>query len=348
MKRLPLSQLNNPSFMATLSKQRLTLALGLPALVFAACTLITFSAIYKKHPDLLSMGLLADLLLVAPLAYYLIIRRTSVSKLTVLRVFTLGLFMATLLVSTTTTPLFVFIKTWIAPLIELTLIGWMVWKFKRAYQLSKTTPHPTPDFLMHSRTLLHDVFGNEQIGSVVASEVSVFYYLFAKPQKSTVDSPYFTSHKSNNILLILYTFLGMFLVEASVTHLLVQLWNQTAAWILTGLSVYSCLQLLAHIRAIKARPSMITDTTLILRNGLLGGDAIVPLDRIDRVEFSTKDITDHNTISMALMKSIENHNVVIYLKEPIIVTKAFGIKKVASVILVNMDEHQSFIQTLTN
>jgi hypothetical protein len=333
--------------MAALSKQRLILALSAPTLIFTACGIITISAVFKKHPDLLSIGLLADILLVAPLAYYLIIRKTTVSKLTVLRVFTLGLFIATVLLGSTKTPLLVFIKTWIAPVIELAVIGWMVWKFKRAHQLSKTTQQTAPDFLMHCRSMLQAVFGNEKIGSIVASEVSVFYYLFAKAHRSTDGSNYFTSHKSNNILLILYTFLGMFLVEATIMHLLFQLWNNTAAWVLTGLSVYSCLQLLAHIRAIKVRPTMITSTTLILRNGLLGGDAIVPMDVIERVEFNTKDITDRNAISMALIKSIENHNVVIYLKEPIIVTKAFGIKKVASIILVNMDEHQSFIQALT-
>jgi len=334
--------------MAALSKQRLTLALGAPAFIFTVCALITLSAVFKKHSHQLSIGLLADMLLIAPLAYYLIIRKTTVSKLTVLRVFTLGLFIATVLLGSTKTPLLVFIKTWIAPVIELAIIGWMVWKFKRAYQLSKTTQQTAPDFLVHCRNLLHGVFGNETIGNVVASEVSVFYYLFAKPHRATDSSHYFTSHKSNNILLLLYTFLFMFLVEAAIMHLLFQLWNHTAAWVLTGLSIYSCLQLLAHIRAIKARPTIITDTTLILRNGLLGGDAIVPIDVIERIEFSTKDITDSDTISMALIKSLENHNVVIYLKEPIIVTKALGIKKPATVILVNMDEQNSFIEVIKN
>jgi membrane protein implicated in regulation of membrane protease activity len=334
--------------MAALSKQRLTIALGAPAFIFTVCALITLSTVFKKHPDQLSIGLLADMLLIAPLAYYFIIRKTTVSKLTVLRVFTLGLFIATVLLGSTKTPLLIFVKTWIAPLMELALIGWMVWKFKRAYQLSKTTQQTAPDFLIHCRTILQDAFGNETIGSVVASEVSVFYYLFAKPHRSADGSHYFTSYKSNNILLLLYTFLFMFLVEAAIMHLLFQLWNNTAAWVLTGLSVYSCLQLLAHIRAIKARPTIITDTTLILRNGLLGGDAIIPIDVIERVEFNTKDITESNIISMALIKSLENHNVVIYLKEPIIVTKAFGMKKPATVILVNMDEHQLFIETLTN
>jgi hypothetical protein len=334
--------------MATLSKQHLTLALGIPSFIFTACGLITLSAVFKKHPNLLYIGLLADMLLIAPLAYYLVIRKTTVSKLTVLRVFTLGLFMATVLLGSTKTPLLVFIKTWIAPVIELAVIGWMVWKFKRAYQLSKTTQQTAPDFLMHCRALLQAVFSNETIGNVVASEISVFYYLFTKAQKTTDNSNYFTSHKSNNILLLLYTFLFMFLVEASVTHLLFQLWNTTAAWVLTGLSVYSCLQLLAHIRAIKARPTIVTHTEIILRNGLLGGDAIIPIHTIEHMEFSSKEITDSNTISIALIKSLENHNVVIYLKESIIVTKAFGIKKPAKVILVNIDDANRFIEAVTN
>ena len=334
--------------MSTLTRQRLALAVSLPITIFTVCGLMTLSAVFKKNPNQLTIGLLADMLLTAPLAYYLIIRNTTLSKLTVLRVFTLGLFIATIVLGNTHTPILIFVKTWIAPLIELALIGWMIWKFRRAYQLSKTTQQAAPDFLMHCRTLLQVVFGNETIGNVVASEVSVFYYLFTNAQKNTDSSNYFTSHKSNNILLLLYTFLFMFLVEAAIMHLLFQLWNNTAAWVLTGLSIYSCLQLLAHIKAIKARPTIVTHTEIILRNGLLGGDAIVPIDIIERIEFSTKDITDSNTISMALIKSLENHNVVIYLKEPIIVHKAFGIKKIAKVISVNIDEPNRFIEVIEN
>ena len=334
--------------MATISKQRLTIAVGAPTLIFTACAIITISAVFKKYPDQLSIGLLIDMLLVAPLSYYLIIRNTTISKHTVVRVFTLGLFIATILLRSTHIPLLVFIKTWVAPTIELALVTWMIWKFKRAYQFAKTMQQTAPDFLIHCRTLLKTVFGSEQIGNIISSEVSVFYYLFAKAHKPTDNTNYFTSHKSNNILLLLYTFLFMFLVEAAIMHLLFQLWNHTAAWVLTGLSIYSCLQLLAHLRAIKARPTIVTLTEIMLRNGILGGDVIVSIDMIEHIEFSAKDIIKIDTVSMAFIKGIENHNVVIYLKKPISVTKAYGIKKTAKVILANIDEPNRFIEVIEN
>ena len=320
--------------MAILNKQRLILAIGAPAFIFAACTIITYSNVFKKHSNEISIGILLDLLLVAPLVYYFIIRKSTISKQTVSRVFMSGLLVATKILSKNDTTVLEFIKTWVAPLAEITVISFIVWKFYKAKQLSKHTQQVTPDFLMHCRTIL-------------ASEVSVFYYLFGKKAKIIDYKTHFTSYKENGILAVLYTLLFVFLVEAVVMHFAFGLWSETVAWVLSGLSIYSCLQLWAHIRATTSRPIVITDNDLILRNGILGGDTIIALNNIDRIESNTKEITEP-FISMAFIKGFENHNTVIYLKQQVIVTKAFGIKKTANVILANIDEAKKFIDAINS
>ena len=62
--------------MATISKSKLKLAIAVPAFIFLACTFISFSTKYKTHQDQLSLAIILDLLITAPLAYYLIIRKT--------------------------------------------------------------------------------------------------------------------------------------------------------------------------------------------------------------------------------------------------------------------------------
>jgi hypothetical protein len=329
--------------MSTISKQRLSIAIGFPALIFISSFLVTFSSKFKQHYDVLSIGLLVDMLLVAPLIYLLIIRKTEVSKLTVLRVFTVGLLIVTYLLSQKQTALLDFIKIWIAPLVEITIFISIFWKFYKAKQLYKTKQPTHFDFLIFSRNLFSEVLSSQKAGNVMATEIAVFYYLFYRKSKKNQDNTHFTSHKENGIVLVLSTFLFMILLEAVVMHFVFALWNTTAAWILSGLSVYTCLQLLAHIKSIYARPTLIIGNEIMFRNGLMGGDVTINIDNIERIEESTKEISEPELVNMAFIKIIENHNIILHLKQSVQVSKAYGIKKTAKVILIHIDEPKMFI-----
>ena len=328
-------------------KSRFTWAIGLPAFVFLACILITFTATFKAHPQRMSIPLLVDLLLTAPLAYFLVIRKTAIPKITVLRVGMIGVFIAIPLLSKTDAPIAAFVKTWVSPLLEITLISWVGWKFYTANKHIKA--HQTrQDFLIHCRTILHAVCGNDKLANVLASEIAVFYYLVKGKEKALDHQAHFTCYKENGTGLVLSTFLGLFVVETAGMDFLFLLWSKTAAWILTGLSFYTCLQLLAHIRALASRPILLTQDYLLLRNGLMGGDALIPLQSIAKIEGVSKSYpaTGVGVQKLALIKGLENHNTAIYLKHPVGLTKAFGIKRTASVILVNIDQQAAFIKSI--
>ncbi len=328
--------------MTTLNKQRLILAISAPALIIAACIIITFCNIFKQHSSELSIGILCDLLVLSPLIYYFIIRKSTISKLTVLRVFTLGLFVASIVLTKQHNTILEFIKTWVAPLLEIALVTFIIWKFYQVRLINKNKNHF--DFLIHARLILASVLGNKKVANIIASEIAMFYYLFNKKYKNNFLQ--FTSHKENGIIIVLYTFLFICLLETLVMHFVFALWNTTAAWIFSGLSAYTCLQLLAHIRAIYSRPILITQKQVILRNGLLGGDVELDISNINNIELSSKDVVSKSAISMAFLKVIENHNTVIYLKEEVIITKAFGIKKTAKIILANIDESKMFLDSI--
>ena len=52
-------------------------------------------------------------------------------------------------------------------------------------------------------------------------------------------------------------------------------------------------------------------------------------------------------MKIALLKGMENHNVVVYLKNPIEVTKIFGIKKTTDTVLFYVDRSKDFSIALT-
>ncbi len=333
---------------ATTNKSNRAIALGIPFLIFISCLLITFSAKFKANSELLSNGILCDLLITAPLIYFLSIRKSNVSRLTVIRVFVVGVLFAGVILRSQSNPVLQFIKTWVSPLIELSVIFIISRKFYAANKKARVANENKIDFLLHCQSVMWQVLGNEKLANMISSEVSVMYYAFFSVKERSPDyKTKFTSYKENGLLLILGVILSIFLVETTGVHFLLTVWSKTIAWVITGLSLYTCLQLFAHMRAIKARPIVINAHSFEVHNGL-AGDAFIQLDNIEKIERSNKKPVGRESIKISLLKGLENHNVVVYLKKPVEVTKIFGIKRETDTVLFFVDKPKAFTDIITN
>src|SRR4051812_46032313 len=123
--------------MTAISKPGLGIAIALPLFIFIACAIIASTTIFREHTQQLTLAILADLLLTASIACYLVIRKTGISKLTVLRVFMAGVVLAGVLLSKSNSHVLAITKTWVSPLVEFSLTGFVVWKFYTANQRLK-------------------------------------------------------------------------------------------------------------------------------------------------------------------------------------------------------------------
>ena len=328
------------------NKANWKLAIALPLFIFLTCFLITFSSVFKLNRELLSNAIVIDLLITAPMAYLFAIRRSTVSKFTATRVFVVGLLIAGLIVDAHSNPFLSLIKTWVSPLVEGMILFIIGRKFYIANKRARLSGGRNVDFLMYCRMVMRQVTGSEKAGNIIAAEISVFYYAFIGRKARDVDyQSRFTSYKENGIILVLGTFLTLFLIETTGVHFLLSLWNPTVAWVLTALSMYTCIQLFGHIKAIRARPVNLNTDSLEIHNGL-AGDAFMRYDNIEKVELSNKIPTGRQAIKIALIKGLENHNCIIYLKQPIQATKIFGIKRKADTILFFVDRPKDFIQSV--
>lgn len=331
---------------SSINKPKWSIALGIPFLIIVCCFFITFTPKFKGHPDLFSNAILIDILVVAPIIYFLAIRKSAVSKWTVLRVFVSGLVVVGLILKSQSNIFLHLLETWFYPLLEGGLIFFIVRKFYIAGNKAKEENTNAPDFLTHCRLVMSEVFGNAKFGNIISSEIAVMYYAFFIGRNKKIDYKHrFSSYKENGIAIVLWVILFIFLIETSGVHFLVRIWNHTFAWVLTGLSLYTCIQLFAHIRAIKARPIIINSDALEIHNGL-AGDAIIQFGNIDKFELSKKVPEGRNSIKIALLKKFENHNIVVYLKTPIQVTKVFGIQKNADAVLFYVDKSKEFEKAL--
>lgn len=325
-------------------KPNWSIALGIPFLIYLLCLLIPLSSVFTANRHILSNAILGDLLITAPLIYFLAIRKTGIAKLSVLRVFAAGILFAGFILRGHSEPVLQLIRTWISPLIELLVVFIICRKFYAACKNAKAGEHH--DFLLHCRRVIYEIVANEKAAAILSSEIAVFYYAFSVRKRRPADYlTRFSSYKENGLPAILIAILFIFLIEAIGMHFLLSLWNKIAAWIITGLSLYTCMQLFAHIRAIKARPIILNPHFFEIHNGL-AGDSLIELDNINKIELSSKTPGNRSSIKISLLKGLEPHNVVVYLKKPVTVTKAFGIKKQTDTVLFFVDKPKEFMNLI--
>ena len=329
-----------------IQKPNWKLSIGIPAFIFLVCIFICLSPVFHGHQTLIENAVLGDLLITAPVAYLFTIRKTTISKTTAIRVFVIGLLLAGWILKNSGNMSLYFIKTFISPCIELFVLFFIGRKFYLANRNAKQQNKIAADFLSYSRLLLTDVIGSEKAGNIIASEISVFYYSFTANNSKNIDyKTRFSNYKESGVLMILGLILSILLIETGAMHLLLRTWNTKVAWGLTTLSFYTCLQLFAHMRAITRRPIYLNTNSLEIYNGL-AGDVSIPYHNIEKVELDSKTLQDRNAVKISLLKTLESHNCIIYLKEPVIVTKMFGIKKTAGTILLFIDKKKKFMSVL--
>ncbi len=318
------------------------LYIGIPFLLYIGCFLITLLPIYKNNINSISLGIVFDLLITIPLIYFLIIRKSNISKLTILRVFLISILLGGIILNSDSNFILNFCKTWISPLVEGTIIFIVIKKLVKKNRLLKLKGEQHIDFLIHCR----NIFGQQKTSNIIASEIAMFYYVFFSSKNQNIGkNNVFTSFKENGLIVVLYTLLSILLIEAVVMHFAFSLINNIFAWIITGLSLYTCMQFFAHIRAIKKRLINIKKNSLELFMGL-AADAFIEIDNIKSIEYITKDCDDKDAIKIALLGKLESHNMMLKVKKPIEIIKMFGIKKQASTILFFVDQPTEFLKMI--
>lgn len=113
-------------------------------------------------------------------------------------------------------------------------------------------------------------------------------------------------------------------------------------WVLSGLSVYTAIQILGFARSLSRRPVVITNSSLILRYGILN-EVEIALADLAKVELSNKlPDQDGLTTMLSPLSSLESHNVIISLKKENDLIGIYGIKKRFKVIGIHIDEPERF------
>lgn len=292
------------------------LIIGLPlALILSMMTLVN-SELYQIYGSQLAKAITLDLLLSTPLLYFLLIRKRSIPKITVVSVFIICLIAASYIIPKEDQGLLTIVKTYVLPIVELGIVSLVLWKAKQVYKTFKAAKTESPDFY----DLIFDSTSKvlpTPVNGILATEIAVIYYgIINWKNTHSIASNEYTYHKKNGIFSVLYAFMGLACIELFVVHMLIAKYSNLWAWIATAFTLYSLLQIFALIKSMTRRPIILDyeRRRLKLRYGFFS-QVNINLNQIKNIELSRKSIPedDKSTIPLSPLGLLDSHNMVLQL-----------------------------------
>ncbi|HVR95369.1 MAG TPA: hypothetical protein VMW27_02060 [Thermoanaerobaculia bacterium] len=287
-------------------------------------------------PDVVAIGVLLDLTVVIPAAYYwLAVRRGGWPAATLPSIILLSLAGAALVLPGKRDLLEV-----LAIPAELALLAWVAVRTRQS--IRRLDGAVEDDVLEWLRAVLREILPVRRVADVFAFEMAVLYYAllsWRRPSASSSEAV-FTYHRKSGYGGIVFALLLMMLVEAIPVHLLLSRWSPAAAWVLTGLTLYGMLWFIGDYRAARLRPILLDAESLRVRTGMRWSLRI-PREQV--VAVHKKSMAGARRLRMALPGT---SMLWIELAEPVTVQGPYGFERRAQCVGVAVDEPDRFLQAL--
>ncbi len=331
----------------TLNFQKNLIIFGLPLLIIGMMIFIAKSSVFETNSGSLSTGITFDLLLTVPIIYFLLIRKTRIPKTTVVPFLIIGMLVCSIILPTENQYYLNIFKTWVFPVIELSIVSYIIYNVSKAIKRYRLKKNENIDFFTALKNTCYEILPKSIVIPVV-TEIAVFYYGFIYWKKRKLKENEFSYHKDSGTVALLIAIILIVAVETVVLHILLEKWNVTVAWILTFLSIYSGIQLLGFLKSMSKRPIYIKGDKIYLRYGIMN-ETTIDLKSIDRIEISSKDIElNKETRKLSFLRELESHNIIIRLKEENTLTGLYGIKRTYKNLALHVDKKIEFKNRINN
>ncbi|WP_421765244.1 hypothetical protein [Ekhidna sp.] len=317
----------------------------LPFIIPLLCIFVVNSSLFEDDPVSLSAAITFDLLISTPVLYFLTIRKSTIPKSTVVPVFILGIIIAFIILPSEHQYYLTLVKTWFLPILEISIITYVIISIRKAFKQAKSDN--SVDFFTLAKEASAKLFP-KKLAILFATELSVFYYGLMSWRHSVLKPNEYTYHKTTSTRMTLGVFIGLIIIEAVAVHLLLQSWSSIAAWILTGISIYGCLQILGILKSLSRRPIAINKEAVTVRYGIMN-EAAIAFENIKHITPFTQSVekTD-GYVHLSPFKDMEGHNVLVELHEEMDLSGFYGIKKTFKKLLIYVDNPDQLIQNLND
>ena len=320
-----------------------------PLLLLVFLTFLFFlsqSPIFRQGDELLTTALTIDFVVILPLIYFFLIRKSRVPNITIVPVFILCILIAGVSIPTDQQFLLTQFKTWLVPLVELAVVSYIIIKIRQVRREFKNVKNISPDFYFSLETATRQILPSK-VAILLTMEIAVIYYGFINWKKRNLAANEFSNYKSGSTLAVLYIIILLVAIEATALHFLLQSWSATAAWILTIISVYSGIQVFGIARSIPKRPISISNGNLILRLGILS-EITIPLHEISEVEVSSRELSEkENIVSLSPLGTMDSHNFIVKTEKTLKIKGLYGMTRTGNGIAFHVDDIDGFQSQIT-
>ncbi len=308
---------------------------------------IVHSAYFLQNLSVLSFAITLDLVIGLPVLYYIfVVRQRRIPAITLVPVLVLAVIIAGFILPAAQQAPLDFIKKFI-PLLELLVLGFIAVKIRtivKHYRQAKLTEIYFTDAFAAS---LERTFGALPIVPILITEFSLLYFAWGGwfKQFKSRDSSHlaFSYHRKNGYAAILGALVLVLIGETTALHILLQQWSTLAAWIFTGLSIYSSFWLIGDYHAQRLHPIVLSKTHLHLRAGLRW-QAAIPFSDIGTIQKANH--RERKTADYMSLAIFGQPRLVINFKQPAIVTGLFGITRKVQRIGLAVDDDGQFWEAL--
>ncbi len=317
----------------------LSLFFGLVAALCAIEFWIVACPSFRDHPALLSTAVTVDLLLGIPLlGYLLLVRRARFSPRLLLPLVLVSFVITNLIVPREYRELLRRFEL-VLPLIELALIVLLVARIRstvRAYREER----PRRPFASEALEIaLERTLGSSLAASATSVEFLMLQYAFTGWFRHYSGREFrpFTYHRAGGYLGFLAMMSALLVVETIGVHIMLLQWSETAAWIVTAVTIYGFLWFLGDYHAMRLHPVLVDNEVLHVRCGLRWR-AEVRRDQI--VAMSTSEPKDGS--ERVNLSVIGGAGLWIELAQPVTVCGLFGRRKQARFLGLSIEDDQGF------
>lgn len=296
----------------------------------------------EQRSSAVAIALTFDLVIVVPLAFYvLVVRPRALPIVTLAPIVLLSVLGASRVLPADQQQTLNVLQVLAAPL-ELGLIGWIAWRAARALRHARRDT--TGDPLEFLRKAAFELTKNQRAAAVFATEIAVFLYAIGSWQ-ARAHAPRGTSafsyHRRSGHAAIVLGFILALLVEGLAMHFLLRSWSSLFAWVFTLGTVYSALWLIADYRATVLRPILVSHDSVLIRAGLRC-TLHVPLARIAAVAHKKPDF-GRESINLTFLSTPTYW---LTLSEPMVAEGPYGFRRPVRAFGIEPDAGEDFARLL--
>jgi len=312
---------------------------------FVSTILTIATSQWAASEPLLASAAAVDLIFAIPVAYFILIRRSSIPKVTVVPVFVASVTGAYFLIPQIGQGVVSAVVTYALPAVEIFAIGYIVLRLGRIVRAYRQPNDEGLDVMERLRSAFTVELQPDFLARAAAFEAAGVVFAFGKWRKPTAGTQ-FSYHR--NAIAVLTVFLFLLAAETLVAHVVISMWSALAAWIVTGLSVYFGFQLFGHLKAVVLRPILITDDNLLFRCGLIA-DSQIELDKITKVERrESADSAEEPSLAITPAGPLLRPNVNLTFSDEVSVFGFYGIPKRTRSLDIYLDDPDAFVEAIRN